>query len=229
MTAIALSTMRSRLRIFLDDVSKKNWPNDSSMDLFLNMALVKYTTDVPIASSHLYTVADDAQGDNHTYLLPDDYVIDRLLRGEFDAAENENVPRINSQFGMWVTGDEPKGYLIDYPSEGYLYLPREPGGTTFTFFYGGFNDTELDDDADTFDFGRNRWGEQAVYAYASYLAFSPSSSARAQLEQWARKGDQNVGNPLEEEASRWLRMYRDLIAEHAEFPVTWEFSRAGKG
>ena len=229
MTTIALSTLRSRLRILLNDTNEKNWPEDSHLDLFLNMAIIKYTTDLPSASVHTYTVADDAQGDNNTYLLPDDFVADGFVRGEFDSSESENVPRLNVQYGAWTTGDEPKGYLIDHPSEGYLYLPREPESSTFKLFYGAYEDTELVDDTDTFDFGRNRWGEQAVYSYAAYLAFNPSSSARAQLEQWARKGDQRVGNPLEEEAQRWLVRYRDLMSEHAEVPSAWEFSRSGKG
>lgn len=225
---VTLSTMRSRLRIFLNDTNEKNWPEDSHLDLFLNMAIVKYTNDMPTSSVETYTIETDAQADNHTYLLPDDFVTDYFLRGQFDSADYENVPRINFQYGEWVTGDEPKGYFIDFPSEGYLYLPREPESSTFSLYYGSFSDTNLDDDADTFDFGRNKWGEQAVYSYAAYLAFNPSSSARAQLEQWARKGDQRVGNPLEEEANRWLQRYRDLIEEHAEVPTTWEFSRTGK-
>ena len=228
MTAIALSTLRSRLRIYLDDADSKNWPNDSDLTLFLNQAIVKYTTDLPIATARTYTVAADQQEDEHTYLLPEDFVHDRFLRGVFDAAVAENVRRLNYQFGSWETADEPKGYLIDWPREGCLYLPREPESDTFTLYYGAFCNTELVEDEDAFDFGRNRWGEQAVYAYAAYLAFNPASARRAQLEQWARKGDQRVGNPLEEEAQRWLDRYRSLLAEHAEVPATWEFARAGR-
>jgi hypothetical protein len=229
MAAIALSTLRSRLRVFLDDTNSKNWPVDAHLNLFINMAIIKYTTDMPISSVKVYTVADDAQADNHTYILPTDLVTDLFLRGQFDSAEYENVARLNFQYGEWITGSEPKGYFIDHPSEGYLYLPREPESTTFSFYYGACYEDTLESDSDSFDFGRNKWGEQAVYAYAAYLAFNPSSSARAQLEQWARKGDQRVGNPLEEEADRWLQIYRDLIEDHAEIPTTWEFSRAGKG
>jgi len=227
MAAIALSTLRTRLRTYLNDADANYWSNDD-LDLFLNHAIVKYTTDMPSSAYETYTVADDAQADNHTYLLPDDFVTDYFVRGEFDSAESENVSRLNYQYGAWTTGDEPKGYMVDWPSEGYLYLPREPESTTFILYYGAFQDTELSEDTDTFDFGRNMWGEQAVYAYAAYLAFNPASARRAQLEQWNRKGDQKVDNPLEQEALRWLQRYQTLIAEHAEVPVYWEFTRTGR-
>ena len=227
MSTIALSTMRDRLRIYLSDTDSNYW-SDAVLNLFLNQAIVTYTTDLPIASYKTYTVATDAQDDNHTYLLPTDFVDDKFLRGQFDSSQSENVGRLNYQFGEWETADEPKGYMIDWPAEGYLYLPREPESTTFTFYYGAFEEDELDDDEDTFDLGRNKWGEQAVYSYAAYLAFNPASSNRANLEQWARKGDQKVDNPLEQEANRWLARYRDLIDEHAEVPVYWEFMRRGR-
>ena len=227
MSTVTLSTLRTRLRIFLDDSEGTNWTDDA-LDLFLNQAIVKYTTDLPAASGYVYTVADDAQGDNHTYLLPDNFADDHFVRGEFDSSEAENISRLNHQFGSWETADEPKGYMVDWPNEGYLYLPREPESATFTLYYGAFHDIELSSDSDTFDLGRNKWGEEAVYAYAAYLAFNPASSNRAMLEQWARKGDQKVDNPLEQEGRRWLERYRELIDEHAEVPVYWEFTRTGR-
>jgi len=227
MAELALSTMRNRLRVYLDDVVGTGW-SDDVINLFINHAIVKFTTDLPMSALQLYTVEDDQQGDEHTFLLPEDMVVDRFIRGTFDGATAENIGRLNMQFGSWVTGDEPKGYMIDWPSEGYMYLTRECDSTTFTLYYGAFYSTELSSDEDTFDFGRNMWGEQAVYAYAAYLAFNPASAKRATLEQWNRKGDQRVDNPLEQEAARWLKWYRELIREHAEVPVYWEFTRTGR-
>ena len=226
MTALPLSTLRSRLRIYLNDTNSKLWPSDSELDLFINHAIIKFTHDMPVASYKLYTVALDQQGDTHTYLLPVDFVSDKFLRGSFWGASNtETVSQVNMAPGTWTPTDEPVGYMLDYPAQGYLYLPRSPYSTTFTLYYGAYHDDWLTDDVDTFDLGRNRWGEEALYAYSCFLAFNPSSARRAQLEQWARRGDQNVGNPLEEEAARWEALYRSLLSDHAESPETWEFVR----
>lgn len=226
MADIALSTLRSRLRIYLNDTDSKLWPNDSDLNLFLNHAIIKFTHDIPLPTVETYTVATDQQGDTHTYLLPDDYVKDQFLRASFSGSTTETVSRLSMVPGAWVVTDEPAGYVVHYPSQGYLYLPRSPGSTTFTFYYGAYHDDWLTEDVDTFSFGWSRWGEEAVYAYAAFLAFNPSSARRAQLEQWARRGDQNVGNPLEEEANRWKALYDSLLSEHGDAPDTWEFVRA---
>jgi hypothetical protein len=224
MADLALSTLRSRLRIYLNDVNSKTWSDDTALDLFVNHAIIKFTHDVPAATSKVYTIATDQVGDAHTYSLPDDFVRDSFVRGYFESnSRPENIFRINAQPGIWDENDEPRGYLMDWPGEGQFYLPRQPGGTAFTLYYSAYFSTWLTDDTDTFSLTRNRWGEQAVLAYAAYLAFNPSSARRAQLEQWNRKGDANVGNPLEEEANRWLGLYRSLLDEHTEAPSSWEF------
>jgi hypothetical protein len=225
MATIALSTLRSRLRTYLNDANSKLWPNDADLNLYLNHAIIKFTHDVPLSARKVYTITTDQVGDAHTYTLPDDFVTDTLIRGYFEgAAQLENVMRLNPRAGAWDEYDEPKGYLIDWPTESGLYLPRAPLSTTFTLYYGAYCDDWLTDDADTFDLGRNRWGELAVYAYAAYLAFNPASARRAQLEQWASKKDQNVDNPLEQEAKRWRGLYNDLLSEHGEAPSAWEFA-----
>lgn len=224
MSTVSLATLRSRLRIYLNDTNKKLWPSDSELDLFLNHAIIKFTHDIPISS---YTVYGQTEEDR-TYLLPYNFVTDKFVRGSFWGADTETIPRLNMAPGTWTPSDEPVGYILDYPAEGYMYLPRRPVSETFTLYYGGYHDTWLEDDADAFDLRRNRWGEEAIYAYAAFLAFNPSSARRAQLEQWARRGDQNVGNPLEEEAARWEALYRSLLADHAETPDVWEFVRFRK-
>jgi len=229
MATIALSTLRSRLRILLNDETSKIWKTDSTLDLFLNMALRKYTTDMPSASSVQYTVATDQTLDAHTYTLPDNYVRDYFIRGYFaSGSELENIFRANPRPGSWETGDEPRTYFIDWPLEGSLYIVREAYGATFSLYYGAHQTTWLTNDGDTFNLGRHSWGEQAIYAYAAYLSFNPASAMRAQLEQWARKNDLNVGNPLEEEANRWLTLYTSLIEAHAEIPSAFEFVEAGR-
>lgn len=227
MATVSLATLRSRLRVYLSDTNKKLWPDDGELDLFLNHAIIKFTHDVPLASAQLYTVATDQQGDANTYLMPEDFVRDKFLRASFYTSRSETVLRLRMEPGVWVESDEPAGYVLDYPSDGYLYLPREPSSDAFTFYYDGYWAAWLADDLDEFDLGRKRWGEEAVYAYAAFLAFNPSSARRAQLEQWARRGDQNVGNPLEEEAARWKAHYGELLAEHGEAPVAWAFVESG--
>jgi hypothetical protein len=221
---LALSDMRSRLRIYLNDKDKKLWPGDEDLDLFLNQAIIQFTTDVPKASRKVYTVVTDQQDDANTYLLPTDLVKARFARGTFGDSDTETVTRINMRQGAWDAGYEPKGFLIDWPLEGSFYFPRQPTSDTFTLYYGAVHSTRLVDNADTFDLGRNLWGEQAIYFYAAFLCFNPSSSRRAQLEQWARKTDQNVGNPLEEEGKRWHNLYKELINDNADLPAVWEFA-----
>ena len=229
MATVSLATMRSRLRVYLSDTNSKLWPDDGELDLFLNHAIVKFTHDVPIAASQTYTVATDQQGDANTYLVPADFVRDRFLRASFYTERAETVFRLHMEPGVWVEGDEPTGYVLDFPDEGSLYLPREPQSAAFTLYYDGYWDVWLAEDLDEFDLGRRRWGEEAVYAYAAFLAFNPSSARRAQLEQWARRGDQNVGNPLEEEAARWKAHYQELLAEHGASPMAWAFVQRQSG
>jgi hypothetical protein len=212
----------------LDDANSDEW-SDAQINMFINYALIKYTHDLPIASACTYTVASDQVGDAHTYNLPDNFVTDSTLKVYLESAStDEFVTKLNIVPGHWTTSDEPKGYILDFPQEGQIYLPRSPEGTTFTLYYGAYHGSWLTNDADSFDLGRNRWGELAVIAYTGYLAFNPTSSTRALLEQWARRGDQNVGNPLEEEAARWLALYRSLLDEHAEVPDYWEFVAKGR-
>lgn len=226
MATVTLSALRSRLRIYLSDTTKKMWPDDSELDLFLNHAIIKFTTDVPMPTGFVYTVATDQQADSRTYLIPEDMATPSWVRGNFSSTSvEENIERAYLRSGSWVSGQEPLGFIVDYPVSGYLYLPRAPLGSTFTLYYGRFHDSWLDSDQDTFNLGRNRWGELAVMYYAAHLAFNPPAARRAQLEQWNRRSDQNVGNPLEEEAVRWLRLYWKLLEQHQETPTTWEFIR----
>jgi len=226
MATITLSDLRTRLRIYLSDSNKKLWQNDEELNLFLNHAIIKFSTDVPSPTGLVYTVETDQQADSRTYLLPEDMVAPVWVRGNFTTtAVLETVERIYPRPGAWTSNNEPLGFIVDWPQEGQFYLPREPLSSTFTLYYTAFHADWLDEDQDTFNLGRNRWGEQAVLYYAAHLAFNPPASRRAQLEQWNRRTDQNVGNPLEEEAARWLRLYRNLLSEHEESPITWEFIR----
>ncbi len=227
MVSIALSDLRTRLRIYLNDVNSKTWADDDDLNLFINHAIVKFTSDLPIRSYATYTVADDHVGDEHTFELPADFVNDQFIRGYFGSTvKQENIFRLNVKPGAWVDNYEPKAYIIDWPGDGYFYIPRLSLGPVFTLYYGAYHSDWLTEDTDTFNLGRNRWGEQAVLAYSAFLAFNPSSARRAQLEQWARRGDQNVGNPLEEESQRWLQLYNSLLAQHASNTDTWEFISA---
>jgi hypothetical protein len=221
MTQLALSTLRSRLRIYLNDTGSKIWTANSELDLFINQAIVKFTTDVPTKKYVIFTSASGV--DSRTYPLPEDFVRARAARGSFtSASRTETIMKISLTPGSWTEGQEPIGYIVDFPESGYIYFPREPIGN-IELMYVGFQSTPLEEDADKIDIGRIAWGEQAILAYAAYLAFNPSSARRAQLEQWNRKADQNVDNPLEQEAKRWLGMYQGLIADNMSQPQAWEF------
>jgi hypothetical protein len=223
MTQLALSTLRTKLRVYLNDTGSKIWTSNSELDIFINQAIVKFTTDVPKRKSVTYTSASGVDGDTRTYPLPEDFVRARAARGCFtQSSRTETIMKVTLTPGMWQEGQEPAGYIVDFPETGYVYFPREPDGD-ITFLYVGFESTALDEDTDKVDIGRNAWGEQAILAYAAYLAFNPSSARRAQLEQWNRKADQNVDNPLEQEAKRWLAMYQSLIADNVQQPQVWEF------
>lgn len=224
MASIALSDLRSRLRTYLSDTNSKVWTDDSQLDLFINHAIVRFTHDVPIESSKTYTVATDQVGNANTFTLPVDFVKALLIEGYFaQSTYAERIGKLSLSAGTWSVNNEPIGFIVNYPIRGKFYLPRESAGATFTFYYGAWCDDELEEDDDTYDMGNDGWSEQAVLAYAAYLAFNPSSAMRAFLEQWSRKGDLNVGNPLEEEANRWLRLYQSLLDEFAPAPSTWSF------
>jgi hypothetical protein len=124
--------------------------------------------------------------------------------------------------GAFVPSDEPRRYVVGFPTENVQFYLREfPRGTSFTLYYGATH-TPLSADSDTLNLRTHRWGELAVIYYAAYLAFLPYAASRARLEQWARKQDLNVQNPLAEEGLRYLEAYQALIERHTE-PVTYEF------
>ena len=230
MATRSLSTLRSRLRTYLSDASSKTWKVDGDLDLFLNHAIVKFTMDVPTRTQKTYTIATDQVGNANTYAMPDDFVRGYYIRGYFESSTVlENVLEINLHPGSWDDYAEPRGYIVDWPAEGSLYLPRQPDGSTFTLYYGAYHDAWLSSDSETVDLGRRLWGELAILAYAAFLAFNPTSAQRANLEQWARKGDQNVGNPLEEEAQRWLAFYQSLLDDHDAGPAAWDLVEVGAG
>lgn len=230
MASISLSTFRERLRIYLNDSNNKVWDEDDALDIFINHALIKFTSDVPLATAASFTIATDAlDAESHTYPLPTNAVSIKFVRGYFETAVMlENVFPLYVGPGAWNESDEPRGIIMDWPIDGQFYLPRVPSGTDFTLYYGAHHGSWLTEVTDSYDLRRQRWSEQAILTYAAYLAFNPSSARRAQLEQWNRKGDANVGNPLEEEANRWLALYQGLLAEHVPQPLSYEFVRGGR-
>lgn len=219
MATVALSTLRSTLQTFLKDTSAKKWTS-TDLDTFINLAITQWTTDVPIASSTSYTVVSD----QHEYSLPENAVEMRSVYGYFEStATQEYLAPMHIRPGAFALNDEPRRYVVGFPTETQFYLPREPQGSTFTLYYGAAH-SPLSLDSDTLDLRTRRWGELAVLYYAAYLAFLPYSASRARLEQWARKQDLNVGNPLAEEAQRYMDRYQELIEQYTE-PVVYEFVR----
>ena len=221
MATVTLTDLTYRLRLLISDTQKKRWKDDDELELYINWAVVQWTTDIPIAASASFVV------NGNEYTLPDDAVAVSYVAGYFEnASYTEHVFPGDIEPGMWQTDYEPKILLPDHPEHGKFYLPRAPIGSTFTLYYGALHpwlvvdeDPEINVDM---DFGLRRWGEMAVLSYAAYLAHNPSASFRAFLEQWAGKIDLNVGNPLAEEAQRWLDFYNALLDQHAR-PTSFRF------
>lgn len=223
MATVALSTLRSRVQTFLKDTDAKKWSADD-VDTFINMAITQWTTDVPIASANSYTVVSS----QHEYGLPENALSISNVYGYFESASNQEflAPMSAPRPGIWNQLDEPRRYIVGFPLESQFYLPRLPQGSTFTLYYGASH-TTLVNNTDTLDLRTHRWGEQAVIAYACYLAHRPYAASRARLEQWARKQDQNVGNPLQEQAQAWLEEYERLVDKYAS-PQVLEFVALGR-
>jgi len=222
MATVTLSTLRARVQMFLRDPDTKKWSADD-LDTIINLAVRKWTTDIPIKSANDYPVVSD----QNEYDMPGNAVSVAYIRGYFETAGTlEFIPPIAVKPGSWYSSEEPRGFIVDFPYEGKFYLPREPRGSTFTLYYGAYHNN-LDTDSDTLDLRRLVWGEQAVIAYACFLAHLPYSASRARLEQWARKQDLNVGNPLSEEARLWLNEYNRLMSENSG-PDVLQFVSLGR-
>lgn len=217
MATVTLSTLRTELQTFLKDTDAKKW-TAADLNTFLDMAAIRWGVDLPIASSTGYSVV----ANQHEYDLPDNAVEVRSVYGYFEStATQEWLAPMKLRPGAFNTNDEPRRYIVGFPSETQFYLPRLPRGTSFTLYYGACHNT-LTNDQDTLNLRTHRWGELAVVYYAAHLAFLPYSSSRARLEQWGRKQDLNVGNPLDEQSIRFQELYQELIDKYTE-PEMYEF------
>ena len=222
MATVALSSLRSTLQTFLKDTQAKKW-SGADLRTFINLAITKWTTDLPIRSSTEYT----AVSGQHEYDMPENAVSLNLVYGYFESTGTaEWIPTMLIRPGAFVENDEPRRVIVGFPTESQFYLPRESQGSTFTVYYGARH-TPLVDDTDTLNLRAYAWGELAVLYYAAYLAFVPYSASRARLAQWAKWPELNVGNPLSEQAELYKQMYEELMEQNAE-PVYWEFVSSGR-
>jgi len=220
MATVSLTTLRSKLKTYLDDDSLTN----DDADTYINDAIAQWTTDVPVMSSNSYT----AVSGQNAYDLPENCVSVSWVYGYFaSSAKQEYVGTMNIKPGSWQSNQEPRRFIPGFPTETQFYLPREPrSGSTFTLYYGATH-SPLSNASDTLNLRAHKWGELAVIYYACFLYYSPQSAKRARLEQWNRKQDLNVGNPLEEESQRWFGLYEALLARHSE-PSVYEFVKMGR-
>lgn len=218
MATVALSTLRATLQMFLKDTDAKKWTADD-LNTFINLAITKWTTDLPILSGNSYTVV----ADQHEYTLPENCVAVDWVYGYFESAgTQEYLAPMKMRPGAFATNDEPRRFVEGFPSDTQFYLPRLPiSGDAFTVYYRAKH-SSLVLDADALNLRQYAWGELAVLYYAAYLAYLPHAANRARLEQWARKADLNVGNPLAEQAERYKLMYQELMEEYS-MPTVYEF------
>ena len=221
MSTLALSTLRARVRTFVKDSTVKKW-TDVDLDMYINMALDQWTTDVPIASSTPYTVVSS----QHAYSLPENAACVYHIKGLFlssSAADEEFIAPVKVIPGAWNTGDEPRRYIVGFPTETQFYLPHVPGGATFTLYYGAYHNF-VSNDADLIDFRTHRWGVLAVIAYTLYLAHKPYAASRSRLRQWTQRPEIDTKNPPQDESQAWLETYQDLLDQNTQ-PATFEFVR----
>ena len=204
-------SLRDALRIMLEDTDEATpkW-TDAALNQCIGDAIVLHTTEVPFAASESVAVS------GNTYDYPDLAVRVHRVQATIDSASRFIDEADRDIFmGLWETGDEPVCFIPNYPAEGQYYLPRTPGGSTMTVFYGARLE-EPADDGTSIDLAQRAWAAKAILRLSGALAFDPKSSARANLEQWASTIDQRVDNPLDQEAKRWYALYDELVLKYAQ-------------
>jgi hypothetical protein len=220
MATVALSTLVDTLQTFLRDTDAKKW-TEVDLAMFINLAITQWTTDLPIASANSYDVVSD----QHEYTLPENTVKAVSVYGYFESSTTQEwLSSMKLRPGSFDDNDEPRRFIVGFPTESQFYLPRVPRGSTFTLYYKAKH-SPLVLGTDALDLRQEAWGELAVLYYASYLCYMPYAANRARLEQWGRKGDLNVGNPLAEQAMRYKLMYEELLEENSGSEIL-EFVRS---
>ena len=159
MATVALSTLRSQLQTFLRDTDAKKW-TATDLDSFINLAITQWTTDLPIATSVDYAVVSG----QHAYDVPSNAVSVKWVRGYFENSSNlEFIGPMSVEPGTWASLDEPRRFILQFPTETQFYLPRLPSGSAFTLYYGATHDPLAGDGA-VLNLRNQRWGELAVLA-----------------------------------------------------------------
>jgi hypothetical protein len=184
--------------------------------LCINDAITLWSSELPFA------VNADVEVAGNEYEMPDRCVVINRIWGDFTGdGVKEFVSKASRQDtqGAWVQDSEPIVILPDFPEEGKYYLPRTPQAT-FTLYYGEHR-AIIDAEDATLDFGMRTWGLQALRALAAYYSHNPRSTFRADLAQWAGRTDLNVGNPLAQEAKRWLQEYERIMRTYTT-PLTYQ-------
>lgn len=208
--SITFEELQTRLRQYLQDTDTSIWES-APLNRFINDAITVHTTEVPIPAS----VAVNVVADQQEYTLPDDYVQAKLVSGYFTDTNQEYFVQPleleRDEPFAWVTDVEPIGFLPHFPDEGSYFFPYAPTGSTFTLYYWKKIVGTLEDDEDVLTLGTRYWSALAINALAAYFAHLPSATYRAYLEQWARKQDLNVSNPLQEMADAYLREYERVV------------------
>lgn len=211
---VTLAELRAYSRVDLNDTSSNPKISDEHLNIFVNDAIVIWSSEAPFAAKA--TVV--ASGNEYEYPAR----CTRVWRvyGQFSTnGTDEFVKQATSDDmrGAWVSSSEPICFIPQYPIAGYYYLPRTPLAD-FIVYYGARRD-RLADDATALDICERAWGIDAIRAYTAFKAHNPRSVFRARLEQFSGPADKNVGNPLHEEADRWLAEYKRIMQNHRQSPV----------
>jgi hypothetical protein len=206
------NTVRYLLR---DTGSTKRW-SDAELLQYVNWAIADLSRVVPELKSMELT------GSGPSFTLPEDFqTINRVTLVDSAAASTFFVPKLDlyddSEWPFAAPDDDtsPWGYLLDWPSEGSIYITRLKDAGTYTLYYYAVR-AELSADNAVLPFGRQRWTQMALACYICYVAHLRQGVSRANLEQYAQRPDLPVGNPLNVEAREWLVAYNRLLAEHRD-------------
>lgn len=199
---VTLVELRAYCRVDLNDTGVNPKISDADLNTFVNDAIVLWSSEAPFPAKVTVTLAANE------YVYPEDCVRPWRVHGQFSASgTNEFIRRASSDDlkGAWQSESEPICFIPQFPEAGKYYLPRVPKAD-FTLYYGARR-ARLPDDVATLDLVDREWGVDAIRALAAYKVHNPRSVFRARLEQFAGPADKNVGNPLHEEADRWLAEY----------------------
>jgi hypothetical protein len=208
--AVTWDAFKKALRkLVRDDAAGTERWSDEVLLWATNQAIVELSSHAPQPK----TLALVPDGVIYTFTLPEDLVALRRVRYEDQWLEALD-PRREVLPMTITTSSEPWVYLKDWPDEGqitFAFVPKKD--VPLQLHYGAARAKLAGTDDEVLPLGRHIWMEQALVFYAAYLINAREGVARAALEQWSERPENNVGNPLNSEARFMLAQYERVLAQ----------------